>query len=133
MSWMVRWTCGPASGWNEITSAPASAKAGTSGSTGETMRWQSNGCLLCARSAFTTIGPIVRLGTKWLSITSTWIQSAPAAVTASISAPQGGEIGRQDRGGDADGLLHGTIRYRDASVLPSPCGGRDGPGRCRAA
>ena len=24
MSWIVRWTCGPASGWNEITSAPAS-------------------------------------------------------------------------------------------------------------
>src|SRR5690348_2744707 len=30
---------------------------------------------------------MVRLGTKWLSITSTWIQSAPAAVTASISLP----------------------------------------------
>ena len=108
MSWIVRWTCGPASGWNEIVSAPASAKAGTSGSTGVTMRCTSNGCLLCLRSAFTTIGPIVRLGTKWPSITSTWIQSAPAAVDRLDLLAERGEIGRQDRGRDADGLLrHG--------------------------
>src|SRR6185312_8053973 len=88
MSWMVRWTCGPASGWNESVSAPASTKAGISGSTGVTIRWTSNSFLLCLRSAFTTTGPIVRLGTKWLSITSTWIQSAPAASIASTSAPR---------------------------------------------
>src|SRR5579883_3450208 len=88
MSWMVRWTCGPASGWKDRVSAPASTKAGTSGSTGVTIRWTSNSFLLCLRSAFTTTGPIVRLGTKWLSITSTWIQSAPAASIASTSAPR---------------------------------------------
>ncbi len=132
MSWMVRWTCGPASGWNEITSAPASAKAGTSGSTGETMRWQSNGCLLWALRAFTTIGPMVRLGTKWLSMTSTWIQSAPAAVTASISAPKAAKSADRIEGAMRTGCC-GTIRFRDASGLPSPCGGKDGPGRSRAA
>jgi hypothetical protein len=35
---------------------------------------------VCGRIAFTTAGPIVMLGTKWPSITSTWIQSAPAAI-----------------------------------------------------
>src|SRR6185312_15531496 len=51
------------------------------------MRCTSNGSLLYLRTAFTTIGPIVRLGTKWPSITSTWIQSAPASVTAATSCP----------------------------------------------
>ena len=32
------------------------------------MRWTSNGFLLWPRSAFTTIGPIVRFGTKWLDL-----------------------------------------------------------------
>src|SRR5579859_2176495 len=31
---------------------------------------------------------MVMLGTKWPSITSTWIQSAPAAMTSPISAPR---------------------------------------------
>src|SRR5471032_718833 len=87
MSWIVRWTCGPASGWNDSVSAPASTKAGISGSTGVIMRCTSNSFFVCLRNAFTTTGPIVRLGTKWLSITSTWIQSAPAASMASTSWP----------------------------------------------
>src|SRR5579863_193827 len=40
----------------------------------------------CGRSAFTTTGPIVMLGTKWPSITSTCSQSAPAASTAFASS-----------------------------------------------
>src|SRR5476649_999666 len=87
MSWIVRWTCGPASGWNDSVSAPASTKAGISGSTGVIMRCTSNSFFVCLRNAFSTTGPIVRLGTKWLSITSTWIQSAPAASMASTSWP----------------------------------------------
>ena len=39
-------------------------------------------------AARTTSGPIVMLGTKWPSITSTWIQSAPAASTSWISWPR---------------------------------------------
>jgi hypothetical protein len=42
---------------------------------------------LCGRSAFTTIGPMVRLGTKCPSMTSMWIQSAPAASIARTSSP----------------------------------------------
>ena len=70
-----------------MMSAPASAKASRNGSTGEIIRWTSNGLAVCGRSAFTTAGPMVMLGTKWPSITSTWIQSAPAASIARTSSP----------------------------------------------
>src|SRR6186713_3260343 len=71
-----------------MMSAPALANGSIHRSTGATIRWTSNGLALCGRSAFTTGGPIVRLGTKWPSITSTWIQSAPAASIARISSPR---------------------------------------------
>src|SRR5687768_15664230 len=51
------------------------------------MRWQSRGFFVWGRSARTTFGPMVMLGTKRPSITSTWIQSAPAASTARTSSP----------------------------------------------
>jgi hypothetical protein len=40
------------------------------------IRWQSIGNGLTRSSASTTGSPSVRLGTKWLSMTSTWAQSA---------------------------------------------------------
>ena len=44
-------------------------------------------------------------------------------------AAKGGEIRRQDGGGDADRLLrHGGLRFPDVLVLPSPCAGKDWPG-----
>ena len=52
------------------------------------MRCTSKGSRLWGRNAFTTPGPMVRLGTKCPSITSTWIQSAPAAETACTSSPR---------------------------------------------
>src|SRR3954471_9308765 len=70
-----------------MTSAPASAKASRNGSAGEIIRWTSSGFAVCGLSAFTTTGPMVRLGTKWPSMTSTWIQSAPASSTARTSSP----------------------------------------------
>ena len=56
-------------------------------STGAIIKWTSSGLAVCGRIAFTTAGPIVMLGTKWPSITSTWIQSAPAASIARTSSP----------------------------------------------
>ena len=47
----------------------------------------SSGFFVRRRSAFTTSGPMVILGTKCPSITSTWIQSAPAASTDCTSSP----------------------------------------------
>src|SRR4051794_19494395 len=129
MSWMVRWTCGPASGWNEMVSAPASTKAGTSGSTGLTMRCTSNGSLLCGRSAFTTTGPMVRLGTKWLSITSTWIQSAPATVTASISWPRAAKSALRIDGAMRTGfcgMVSGPAARRCVPALAAERMGREG-------
>ena len=40
------------------------------------MRWQSIGVSVTADTALATGAPNERLGTKWPSITSTWIQSA---------------------------------------------------------
>ena len=40
------------------------------------------------RGTLHTIGPKVRFGTKWLSITSKWMRSAPARTTASTSSPR---------------------------------------------
>ena len=65
-------------------------------STGEIIRWTSNGFFVCGRSALTTAGPMVMLGTKWPSMTSTWMQSAPAFHRAHFLAKLG-EVGRQDR------------------------------------
>src|SRR5580704_7010952 len=70
-----------------MRSAPALAKASRYGSQGSIIRWQSKGLFVCGRNAATTGGPKVMLGTKWPSITSRWIQSAPAAATARTSSP----------------------------------------------
>src|SRR4029079_13516292 len=75
------------SGWTVMMSAPASAKASRKLSTGEIIKCTSNGLVVCGRSAFTTAGPMVRLGTKWPSMTSMWIQSAPASSIARTSSP----------------------------------------------
>src|SRR3954454_14421053 len=55
------------------------------------IRCTSTGFAVARRTASTTTGPIVRFGTKRPSMTSTWIQSAPASSTAhtsSASRPQ---------------------------------------------
>ncbi len=64
ISWMVRCTCALASGWKLMVLAPALANSGTSASTGCTIRCTSMGAVMpCLRSAWQTIGPMVRLGT----------------------------------------------------------------------
>src|SRR3977135_3574748 len=65
--------------------APASAYGGAHRSGVSIIRWQSIGMSVLFSKASTTGSPMVRLGTKWLSITSTCSQSAP--VTASASSP----------------------------------------------
>src|SRR5262245_49098708 len=51
------------------------------------MRCTSSGSRVTGRIPFTTTGPMLRFGTKWPSITSTWMRSAPAAVTSRTSSP----------------------------------------------
>src|SRR5215471_17107929 len=52
------------------------------------MRWTLRGLAVERRMALSTTGPMVMLGTKRPSITSTWIQSAPAMSTARTSSPR---------------------------------------------
>src|SRR6185312_4725919 len=73
MACSERWMCGPASTCTVMMSAPALAKASRYGSHGAIIRWQSRGFAVCGRIALTTSGPIEMLGTKWPSMTSTWI------------------------------------------------------------
>src|ERR1700690_3552769 len=47
------------------------------------MRWQSSGSRVARRKDLTTGGPMVRLGTKCPSMTSTWMTLAPPAVARS--------------------------------------------------
>src|SRR6185312_4925124 len=70
-----------------MMSEPALAKASRKGSHGAIIRCVSNVFLLSGRIAFTRSGPKEILGTKCPSITSRWIQSAPAASTARTSSP----------------------------------------------
>ena len=61
--------------------------------------------------AWTTAGPIVILGTKCPSITSTWIQSAPAASTARISSPSLAKSADKIEGASTSGRgIHGLHR-----------------------
>ena len=54
----------------------------------------------------TTGGPIVMLGTKWPSMTSTWIRRAPASITVAISSP------RRPKSADRiDGVTQALVQY----------------------
>ena len=143
------------SGWMEIQVAPASAKSRMRRSTGRAMRCTSMGTVPAAPArALHTIGPTVRLGTKWLSITSKWMRSAPARTTAATSSPRraksaerregaihaeacGGAPGRRPQvanprlGPDTASFAAGGVTPRAGGPRSSPrCGGRgDGKGR----
>mmetsp|Transcript_9758 Transcript_9758/g.26345 ORF Transcript_9758/g.26345 Transcript_9758/m.26345 type:complete len:222 (-) Transcript_9758:104-769(-) len=89
--WLIvrcKWIVEAASQCTEMMSAPALAKSSTRCSGSTIMRWQSStasGSFL--RRASTTRGPMVMLGTKRPSMTSTCTQSAPAFSTSSTSCP----------------------------------------------
>ena len=57
-------------------------------------------------SACTTAGPMLSGGTKWPSMTSTWIVRAPASSTVADLLAEAGEVGGEDRGCDAGGRRH---------------------------
>ena len=66
-----------ASTWKVTLRAPGSAYAGAQRSASSIIRCTSSGSAETVASRSTTGSPIVRLGTKWLSMTSTCTQSAP--------------------------------------------------------
>src|SRR5712692_10022641 len=64
------------------------------------------------RTASTTSGPNVRLGTKWPSMTSTWMRSAPAASAWRTCSPK-----REKSAARIDGASLTTLMAK-----PSPSG-----------
>ena len=69
-------------------SAPASRNQGSCSSGFAIMRCTSSGRLVAFFSCLTTGTPIVRFGTKWPSMTSTWTYPAPAFSISSMSRPR---------------------------------------------
>src|SRR4051812_40772774 len=69
--------------------APALAKSATCCSGRSTIRWTSYSTPSkpWSTSALSTCGPIDSGGTKWPSMTSTWITRAPACTTSATCAP----------------------------------------------
>ena len=80
--------CGAStSTWNVIESQPASRNSSVQRPGSAIIRWASNGSAVTARTASMVFQPNVRFGTKWPSITSRWIRSAPASSARRISSP----------------------------------------------
>ena len=110
MSWTVRCGWGPASGWNEIVSAPASAKACTSGSTGETIRCTSKGGLAVLAQRLHHHRSNREVGHEMVVHHVDMDPVGAGRRHRFDSRAERREIGRQDGGRDADGLLrHGSL------------------------
>ena len=103
-----------------IESAPAAANSSTRRSGRSTIRCTSStpprSCTW-SRSASTISAPIEIGGTKWPSITSTWITRAPASITCLDLLAEPGEVGGEDRGRHADLSLQERTLTR-AATLP---------------
>jgi len=97
-----------ASAWKVTLAAPASAYPGAHRSGLSIMRWQSRGIVVALRRLCTTGKPIVKLGTKCASMTSTCSQSALR--TAPASSPS--------RAKSADRMLGAIIGSRTPSGAP---------------
>src|SRR5215213_1780715 len=84
-----------------IVSAPAAAKSSIRRSGRSTIRCTSSTpprSWTRSRSASTICAPIEIGGTKWPSITSTWITRAPASITASTCSPRRAKLAARSDG-----------------------------------
>src|SRR5437867_2110979 len=93
--------------WTVRSSTPASTNAFTKSCGCVTIRWASNGTLVRGRIDLTMAGPIVRLGTKWPSITSMWSRSAPASDASRTWSPR-----RSKRADKIEGAILMAIEAR---------------------
>src|ERR1700751_686045 len=82
------------------------------------IRCTSTGFFVALRTASTTTGPIVMFGTKRPSMTSTWIQSAPASSTARTSAASRPKSTDKIEGETMTGRLICARLSRDRAPLP---------------
>ena len=81
------WMSPSASQWTVMASHPASAKVSMYLAGSSIIRWASKNLSEYPLTALITGGPNVILGTNIPSITSRWIQSAPALSVLAISSP----------------------------------------------
>src|SRR5208282_6000652 len=119
----VRFKCRHASGCTEIQSAPASAKSAMYWSGFAIIRWQSSGSRVARRKDFTTGGPIVRLGTKCPSMTSTWITLPPPAVARSTWSARWAKSAESIEGASSIKIGSGV----EAVEILARCGQRPSP------
>ncbi len=84
--WAMRTAVSPTSTCTVQPLAPASRNGSRYRAGSVIIRWVSKKRSLWFRSDATTGGPMVRFGTKWPSITSTWSQSVPGVTRATASA-----------------------------------------------
>src|SRR5262245_44308269 len=91
-----------------MVSAPAAANASMKGSAGAIIRCTSSTFLVWGRIAFTTPGPMLMLGTKCPSMTSTCTQSQPAASMARTSSPSRAKSAERIDGAIRMSLVIGT-------------------------
>ena len=84
--WAISAAVSPTSTCTVQPSAPASRNGCRYRAGSVIIRWVSKNRSLWARSEATTGGPMVRLGTKWPSMTSTCSQSVPGATRPTASA-----------------------------------------------
>mmetsp|Transcript_2339 Transcript_2339/g.5114 ORF Transcript_2339/g.5114 Transcript_2339/m.5114 type:complete len:259 (+) Transcript_2339:173-949(+) len=87
-----RWMVAAPSQCTEMMSLPALAKSATRSSGSTIMRCVSSGLSVMGRSASTTSGPMVMLGTNRPSMTSTCTQSHPASSIAFTCAPSSAKL-----------------------------------------
>src|SRR5215203_5626933 len=80
--------CVTASGCTEMLATPASMNGWIRLSGLSTIRWASTGRSTASTSEAATTGPMVRFGTKWLSIASKWTSAAPPACARRTSSPR---------------------------------------------
>src|SRR5579883_1785360 len=100
-----------------ITSAPAWAKSLMYCAGLLIIRCASSGISVQRRTASTTSGPMVILGTKWPSIMSIWMRAAPASVAARTCSPS--RVKSAER---MDGTIP-TMYLRSCMICASQLGG----------
>src|SRR6266545_1048719 len=105
--------------WNDTLYEPASAYPSAQRCGSSIIRWQSNGRVVALRRLCTTGNPMVRFGTKWLSITSMCSQSAAPSTARASSARWARSAARMLGATTSDGAVTRSV-YEPGPDLAEP-------------
>src|SRR6266545_2984450 len=114
--------------WNDTLYEPASAYPSAQRCGSSIIRWQSNGRVVALRRLCTTGNPMVRFGTKWLSITSMCSQSAAPSTARASSARWARSAARMLGATTSDGAVTRSV-YEPGPDLAEPAVARGIGGR----